>query len=288
MIPTAFDYHRAGSLDEALGLVGDAGDEGHRRRAEPPAADEAAPREPRAAGRHRPARRAARASASCPTAGVAIGALTTYAELLDVTGPARTADPARRAAGHRRRPGPQPRHGRRRDRPRRSGLGPAGGPARPRRPRSSPGRERGERVVPPTGSSPAPFTTGPRRRRARHGDPPPGPRDDAGSAYRSLAQRASGYSIVGVAAVVDQGGRQRDHAGRDRPHRGRRARRTGRRPSRPRSSATRARPTAIAAAAAHATDGVTVNSDIHADASTGRRWRSSTRERAIERGPRPG
>jgi carbon-monoxide dehydrogenase medium subunit len=33
----------------------------------------------------------------------------------------------------------------------------------------------------------------------------PGPRDDAGSAYRKLQQRASGYAIVGVAAVVVRG-----------------------------------------------------------------------------------
>ncbi|HEV8490184.1 MAG TPA: xanthine dehydrogenase family protein subunit M [Candidatus Limnocylindrales bacterium] len=33
----------------------------------------------------------------------------------------------------------------------------------------------------------------------------PGPRDDAGSAYRKLKQRASGYAIVGVAAVVVRG-----------------------------------------------------------------------------------
>ncbi len=34
----------------------------------------------------------------------------------------------------------------------------------------------------------------------------PGPRDDAGSAYRSLEQPASGFSIVGVAAVVFRAG----------------------------------------------------------------------------------
>ena len=54
----------------------------------------------------------------------------------------------------------------------------------------------------------------------------PAPRDDAGSAYASLTQPASGYSMVGVAAVVFAAGgaRHRDH-GRGRapvPGRGRR------------------------------------------------------------------
>jgi carbon-monoxide dehydrogenase medium subunit len=94
----------------------------------------------------------------------------------------------------------------------------------------------------------------------------PGPRDDAGSAYASLEQPASGYAIVGVAAVV----------------------------ARPSASAAISFATvaitgvgpvayratevegdligsdgsaeAIAHAASHATDGVTVNADIHADA----------------------
>ena len=34
----------------------------------------------------------------------------------------------------------------------------------------------------------------------------PGPRDDAGSAYAALEQAASGYAVVGVAAVVARGG----------------------------------------------------------------------------------
>jgi carbon-monoxide dehydrogenase medium subunit len=92
----------------------------------------------------------------------------------------------------------------------------------------------------------------------------PGPRDDAGSAYASLVQRASGYSIVGVAAVVIKGGgsaiTQANVA------------LTGVGEAPYRAKAVEAAlvgnegtAEAIAAAAAHATDGVTVNGDIHAD-----------------------
>jgi carbon-monoxide dehydrogenase medium subunit len=92
-----------------------------------------------------------------------------------------------------------------------------------------------------------------------------GPRDDAGSAYVSLVQRASGYSIVGVAAVViKQGGSAITQAN---------VALTGVGEAPYRAKAVEAAlvgnegtTEAIAAAAAHATDGVTVNGDIHADA----------------------
>jgi aerobic carbon-monoxide dehydrogenase medium subunit len=92
----------------------------------------------------------------------------------------------------------------------------------------------------------------------------PGPRDDAGSAYASLTQRASGYSIVGVAAVViKQGGSAITQAN---------VALTGVGEAPYRAKAVEAAlvgnegtAEAIAAAAAHATDGVTVNADIHAD-----------------------
>jgi carbon-monoxide dehydrogenase medium subunit len=92
----------------------------------------------------------------------------------------------------------------------------------------------------------------------------PGPRDDAGSAYASLVQRASGYSIVGVAAVViKQGGSAITQAN---------VALTGVGEAPYRAKAVEAAlvgnegtAEAIAAAAAHATDGVTVNADIHAD-----------------------
>jgi carbon-monoxide dehydrogenase medium subunit len=92
----------------------------------------------------------------------------------------------------------------------------------------------------------------------------PGPRDDAGSAYASLVQRASGYSIVGVAAVViKQGGSAITQAN---------VALTGVGEAPYRAKAVEAAlvgnegtAEAIAAAAAHAADGVTVNADIHAD-----------------------
>jgi aerobic carbon-monoxide dehydrogenase medium subunit len=92
----------------------------------------------------------------------------------------------------------------------------------------------------------------------------PGPRDDAGSAFVSLAQRASGYSIVGVAVVViKEGGSAITQAGialtgvGDAPYRARAVEAA--------LVGNEGTPESIAAAAAHATDGVTVNGDIHAD-----------------------
>jgi carbon-monoxide dehydrogenase medium subunit len=82
----------------------------------------------------------------------------------------------------------------------------------------------------------------------------PAPRDDAASAYLSLEQKASGYAIVGVAAIVTRGGEARvgitgvaDVAYRAR-------------------AVEQAYGQGAAAAAEHATDGVTANGDIHADA----------------------
>ena len=93
----------------------------------------------------------------------------------------------------------------------------------------------------------------------------PGPRDDAGSAYASLEQPASGYAIVGVAAVVIR-------SAANGPIGASAIAITGVGPVAYRASAVEKALSgsdgsagAIAAAAAHATDGVTVNSDIHAD-----------------------
>jgi len=93
----------------------------------------------------------------------------------------------------------------------------------------------------------------------------PGPRDDAGSAYVSLEQPASGYAIAGVAAVVVR-------SAANAPISFATVAITGVGPVAYRASAVESALTgsdgsaaAIAAAAAHATDGVTVNSDIHAD-----------------------
>lgn len=87
--------------------------------------------------------------------------------------------------------------------------------------------------------------------------------DGAGGAYCNLEQPASGYSIVGVAAVIARSGGSISHA---------RIGITGVGEVAYRATAVEqalmgsdGSPAAIEAAAAHATDGVTVNSDIHAD-----------------------
>jgi aerobic carbon-monoxide dehydrogenase medium subunit len=92
----------------------------------------------------------------------------------------------------------------------------------------------------------------------------PGPRDDAGSAYRKLKQLASGYAIVGVAAVVVRGSDRKIAEARigitgvgDVAYRATAVEKA--------LVASDGSAKAIAAAAAHATDGRTVNGDIHAD-----------------------
>ena len=92
----------------------------------------------------------------------------------------------------------------------------------------------------------------------------PGPSDHAGSGYAALSQRASGYSIVGVAAVIfKEGGSAITKAGialtgvGDAPYRAKAVEAA--------LLGNEGTPESIAAAAAHATDGVTVNGDIHAD-----------------------
>jgi aerobic carbon-monoxide dehydrogenase medium subunit len=92
----------------------------------------------------------------------------------------------------------------------------------------------------------------------------PAPRDDAGSAYVSLQQPASGYALVGVAAVVLSngsggiGGAMVALTGV-----GDVAYRAG--AVEVALAATDGSPASIAAAAEHATDGIDVSSDIHAD-----------------------
>ena len=93
----------------------------------------------------------------------------------------------------------------------------------------------------------------------------PGPRDGSASAYASLEQPASGYAMVGVAVGVIVGaGNVVEYLGvgitgvGDHPYRA----------SAVESALVGGTASAddVAAAAAHAADGVTVNSDIHAGA----------------------
>jgi len=121
----------------------------------------------------------------------------------------------------------------------------------------------GERVVPTDGFFQGPFQTQLKPDELivmlRRGPLPEG----ATGAYRKLAQPASGYSIVGVAVVVAMDGGAVSHA---------RVALTGvgEHPYRAKAVETAlmgsdGSPAAVAAAAEHATDGQTVNSDIHAD-----------------------
>jgi carbon-monoxide dehydrogenase medium subunit len=88
----------------------------------------------------------------------------------------------------------------------------------------------------------------------------PGGRDDVGSAYRAIEQPASGYSIAGAAAIVGA------HDGKGWRFCSIGITGVGEHPYR--ATAVEQAVVAgesLAQAAAHATDGVTVSSDIHAD-----------------------
>jgi carbon-monoxide dehydrogenase medium subunit len=122
---------------------------------------------------------------------------------------------------------------------------------------------RGERVVPLDGFFVGAFETAMEPDELlislRRGPLPAG----AAGAYRKLEQPASGYSIVGVAAVVAMAGGSVSHA---------RVALTGVGEVAYRAKAVEAAlmgsdgsAAAVAAAAARATDGQTVNGDIHAD-----------------------
>ena len=106
------------------------------------------------------------------------------------------------------------------------------------------------------------------------------PSDELGSAYRKLSQPASGYSIVGVAAV-GRPVRRHDRDGAIAI--------TGVGDVAYRAAAVESAligsdgsAAAIAAAAAHATDGQTVASDIHADATYRAQMATVYVRRAIE------
>jgi carbon-monoxide dehydrogenase medium subunit len=124
--------------------------------------------------------------------------------------------------------------------------------------------KRGERVIPADGFFVGAFQTALAEDEIVTEIRLPGPRDDAGSAFVSMSQKASGYSIVGVAAVViKEGGSAISKAAIALTG-------VGEMPYRARSVeaglvGNEGTAEAIAAAAGHATDGVTVNGDIHAD-----------------------
>jgi len=124
---------------------------------------------------------------------------------------------------------------------------------------------RGTRTVKANGFFEGPFQTAIGRDELLTAVILPAPRDGSGSAYEALEQPASGYAMVGVAVgVVVGAGDVIEYLGvgitgvGDHPYRA-----TGVESA---LAGTTAAADAIAAAAAHAADGVTVNSDIHASA----------------------
>ncbi len=140
---------------------------------------------------------------------------------------------------------------------------------------------RGERTIPIAGFFEGAFTTGLREDELLTEIRLPGGRDDAGSAYVSLQNPASGYAIVGVAAVVfgAAGGGIAGAA----------VALTGVADAAYRTAAVEAAlagsdgsPAALAAAAEHAADGQTVNGDIHADRDYRSRMAVVYTRRAIE------
>ena len=122
----------------------------------------------------------------------------------------------------------------------------------------------GERVVPLDGFFEGPFQTGIRPDEilvaVRRGPVPQG----AGFAYRKLAQPASGYSIVGIAALIAMTGGSISHARigvtgvLEHPYRAHDVEKA--------LEGSDGSAEAIAAAAAHVTDDADASSDIHADA----------------------
>jgi len=140
---------------------------------------------------------------------------------------------------------------------------------------------RGERTIPFDGFCVGPFATGLAADELITEVRLPGPRDDAGSAYACLEQPASGYAMVGVAAVV--------FVAANGSIAGANIALTGVGPHPYRASTVESalagsdRSTAsIRAAAAHATDGIEVVGDIHADSTYRAAMAAVYTRRAIE------
>ncbi|HWP63162.1 MAG TPA: xanthine dehydrogenase family protein subunit M [Candidatus Binatia bacterium] len=124
----------------------------------------------------------------------------------------------------------------------------------------------GDRVLPLDAFLQGPFTTACAPNEILTEIRLPAPPAGAGTAYRHLEQPASGYSIVGVAAVVARAGADSGFGHVRVALTG-----VGERPYRATAveaalAGTDWTPEQLAAAASRATEGVTVNSDIHADA----------------------
>jgi carbon-monoxide dehydrogenase medium subunit len=138
----------------------------------------------------------------------------------------------------------------------------------------------GERTIPAGEFFKGPFQTALRDDEILTEIRLPGASEAIGSAYRKLAQRASGYSIVGVAAVVARSGGSISMAQIGVTGVGEVAYRA--------TAAERAligtdgSTEAIAAAVEHASDGQTVASDIHADAEYRARMAQVFVRRAVE------
>jgi len=278
VIPAAFDYQRAASLDEALGLVGTGGTKviaGGMSILPLMKLRLASPDRLVDIGRLAELKGVRR----LPDGRVAVGALTTYTELAD--SPAQHYGLIRDAL---------PDIGDVQVRNR----GTVGGSVAHCDPASDlpavllaldaeivARSNRGENVYPANGFFQGAFQTALADDELITEVRLPGPRDDAGSAYVSMSQKASGYSIVGVAAVVIRGS--------DGPITGAGIALTGvgEAPYRARAVeealvGSDGSAGAIAAASAHATDGVTVNGDIHADAAYRTAMAAIYTRRAIE------
>jgi len=216
-----------------------------------------------------------------PDGGLEIGALTTYAELLAATEQSWTDEALEHIAD------PQTRN--------RGTVGGAISHADPALELPALGlaldysavlrSSRGERVVPLDGFFLGPFHTAIEPDELlvalRRGPQPAG----AGGAYRSIEQAASGYAIVGVAAVLGHrhgvlGSSEIDHVRvaitgvADAPYRARAVEEA--------LVGTDCSPDRIAAAAEKATEGVTVNGDIHAGAAYRTAMAAVVTRRALE------
>ena len=261
MIPNAFDYQRASSLDEALGLVGTPGTKmiaGGMSLLPLMKLRLANPDKLVDIGRLKELKGVRR----LPDGRLAIGALTTYTELLD--SPAREYGLIRDVL-----PGIGDVQVRNR--------GTVGGAIAHSDPASDlpavllaleaeivARSKQGERTIPADGFFQGSFSTALADDEIVTEVRLMSPRDDAGSAFVSLSQKASGYSIVGVAAVIiKEGGSAITRA---------MVALTGVGEAPYRAKAVEAglignegTDEAIISAASHATDGISVNSDIHAD-----------------------